>query len=414
MAALPQAPLTASPIRPSAAPDLRHQVVIVGGGSAGISVAARLHGQRRDVDIAVIEPSEQHYYQPLWTLVGAGDVPKERTVRPEASVIPKGVTWIRESVVDFQPEQNQVRTSSGRQVAYDFLVVAPGIQIDWAAVRGLPEVLGRDGVSSNWSFEMADKTWEFIRDFKGGTALFTLPNTAVKCPGAAQKIMYLADDHFRRSGVRGKSRVIFASAAPGIFGVEKYAKTLRAVVQRKGIETYFRHNLVEIRSGSREAVFEQLDTGEQVVIPYDLLHVTPPQSAPDVVKQSPLADKGGWVEVDKHSLQSPRWPNVFALGDASSLPTAKTGAGVRHQTWVVVDNLAAAMQQRDLGSRYDGYTACPLVTGYGKLVMAEFDYELRPRETFPFDQSKERYSMYLLKKHGLPLLYWQGMLRGRA
>ena len=414
MAALSQAPLTASPIRPSAAPDLRHQVVIVGGGSAGISVAARLLRRRKGVDIAVIEPSEQHYYQPLWTLVGAGDVPKERTVRPEASVIPKGVTWVREPVVGFQPEQNQVRTSSGRQVAYDFLVVAPGIQIDWAAVRGLPEVLGRDGVSSNWSYETAEKTWDFIRDFKGGTALFTLPNTAVKCPGAAQKIMYLADDHFRRSGVRGKSRVIFASAAAGIFGVEKYAKTLRAVLQRKGIETFFRHNLVEIRSGSREAVFEQLDTGEQVVIPYDLLHVTPPQSAPDVIKQSPLADRGGWAEVDKHSLQSPRWPNVFALGDASSLPTAKTGAGVRHQTWVVVDNLAAALQQRERGSRYDGYTACPLATGYGKLVMAEFDYELRPRETFPFDQSKERYSMYLLKKRGLPLLYWQGMMRSRA
>lgn len=414
MAALPQAPLTTSPTHSFSPPDLRHQVVIVGGGSAGISVAARLHRRWRAVDIAVIEPSEQHYYQPLWTLVGAGEVPKERTVRPEGSVIPNGVTWIQEAVVGFEPTQNQVRTSSGRRVGYDFLVVAPGIQIDWAAVRGLPDTLGRDGVSSNWSYETADKTWDYIRDFKGGTAVFTLPNTPVKCPGAAQKIMYLADDHFRRSGVREKSRVIFASAAAGIFGVEKYARTLRAVLQRKGIETFFKHNLVEIHPDSREAVFEKLDSGERLVIAYDLLHVTPPQSAPDVVKQSPLADKSGWVEVDRHSLQSPRWPNVFALGDASNLPTAKTGAAVRHQAWVVVDNLVAALQQRDRGSRYDGYTACPLVTGYGRLVMAEFDYELRPRETFPFDQSKERYSMYLLKKHGLPLLYWQGMLRGRA
>ena len=414
MAALPEAPHTASPAHSSAPPDLRHQIVIVGGGSAGISVAARLHRQRRDLDIAVIEPSEQHYYQPLWTLVGAGEVAKERTLRPEASVIPPGVRWLRDSVVDFEPEQNRVSTSSGQRITYDFLVVAPGIQIDWDHVKGLPEVLGRDGVSSNWSYQTAEKTWDFIRNFKGGTALFTLPNTPIKCPGAAQKIMYLADDHFRRSGVREKSRIVFASAAAGIFGVEKYAKTLRAVLQRKGIETLFRHNLVEIRPGSREALFEQLDTGEQVVIPYDLLHVAPPQSAPDVVKQSPLADKNGWIEVDKHRLESPRWANIFALGDASNLPTAKTGAAVRHQTWVVVENLIAALQQREQSSSYDGYTACPLVTGYGRLVMAEFDYELRPRETFPFDQSKERYSMYLLKKHGLPLLYWQGLLHGRA
>ncbi|HSR23101.1 MAG TPA: FAD/NAD(P)-binding oxidoreductase [Candidatus Eisenbacteria bacterium] len=394
--------------------DTSHQVVILGGGSAGLTVAARLRRRRPGLDIAVIEPSDVHYYQPLWTLVGAGVVRKEKTVRPEASVIPRGVTWLRESADCLDPERNRLRTTSGRAVAYDFLVLAPGIQVDWAGVRGLPDAVGRDGVSSNWSYETVGRTWDFIRDFRGGTALFTLPDTPVKCPGAAQKIMYLADDHFRRSGVRERTRVVFASAASAIFAVEKYARTLRTVLARRGIETFFRHNLVEILPGSRQAVFEHLDTGEHVVMRYDLLHVAPPQSAPDVVRRSPLADARGWAEVDKHSLQSPRWTNVFALGDASSLPIAKTGAAVRHQARVVVENLLAALDRREGRARYDGYTACPVVTGYGKLVLAEFDYEGRPRETFPFDQSKERYSMYLLKKHGLPLLYWQGMLRGRA
>jgi sulfide:quinone oxidoreductase len=405
---------TTGPAAPVVPADRAHQVVIVGGGAAGISVAARLQRRRPDLDIAVIEPSERHYYQPLWTLVGAGVLPKERTLRSEESLVPNGVSWIREPVVQFEPERNRVSTRSGGHVVYDFMVVAPGIQIDWGSVDGLPAALGHDGVCSNWSYDIVDRTWDFIREFQGGTAVFTLPATPAKCPGAAQKIMYLADDHFRRTGARARSRVIFASAAGGIFGVEKYARTLRRVLQRKGVETLFRHNLLEVRPASREAVFEQLDTGERVTISYDLLHVVPPQSAPDVVKRSPLADAGGWVDVDRRSLRHRRWANVFGLGDASNLPTAKTAAAVRHQARIVVDNLVAALSGREPVAVYDGYTACPVVTGYGRLVMAEFDYDCQPRESFPFDQSKERYSMYLLKRHGLPLLYWHGMLRGRA
>jgi sulfide:quinone oxidoreductase len=393
----------------------RHQhVLIVGGGTAGITVAARLRRALRSADLAIVEPSERHYYQPLWTLVGGGVCEKQASVRDETSLIPKRATWLHDAAVEFEPDENVVVTRTGRRLSYDFLVVCPGIQIDWDAVKGLPEALGRDGVCSIWSYEQADRTWDSIRQFGGGVALFTFPATPVKCPGAAQKIMYLADDHFRKTGVRDRTNVIFASAAPSIYGVEKYAKTLRKVVERKGIETHFRHNLIELRPQSKEAVFEQLDTGETVVLRYDLLHVAPPQSAPDVIKHSPLAGPGGWLELDKHTLQHPRFPNVFGLGDASSLPTAKTAAAVRAQAKVLVRNLLAARQGRPLPARYDGYTACPIITGYGKLVLAEFDYDLNPKETFPFDQSKERRSMYLLKKHGLPLLYWQGMMRGRA
>lgn len=390
-----------------------HHVVVVGGGAAGITVASKLHRALRGSDPAVIEPSEHHFYQPLWTLAGGGVFSKEKSVRREASVLPKGATWVHDSVAELHPQEDYVVTTGGRRVAYDFLVVAPGIQIDWGAVAGLEESLGRSGVGSIWSYEHVDRTWELIKGFRGGTAIFTYPSTPIKCPGAAQKITYLADDTFRRNGVRDRSRVIYASAAPSIYAVEKYARTLAGVVERRGIETRFRHNLVEIRPESRQAVFEQLDTGERVVLEYDLLHVAPPQSAPDFIKQSPLAG-GAWLAVDKHTLQHERWPNVFALGDATSLPTSKTAAAVRAQAKVVVQNLLAARAGRPLPARYDGYTACPIITGYGRLVLAEFDYDLTPRETFPFDQSKERYSMYLLKKRGLPLLYWQGMMRGRA
>jgi sulfide:quinone oxidoreductase len=390
-----------------------HQVVIIGGGTAGISVAARLSKAPNRSDVAIIEPSHKHYYQPLWTLVGGGVFPKEVTEKDEASLIPKGATWIRDAVMELYPDENYVITREGKKIGYDFLVVAPGIQLDWDKVKGLKENIGRKGVCSNYAYEYVNTTWENIQNFKGGAAIFTYPNTPIKCGGAPQKIMYLADDYFRKSGIRDRTTVIFASAMGSIFSVKKYADALDKVVARKGIETKYRHNLIEIRGETKEAIFEQLDTGETVTLPYNMIHVTPPMSAPDFIKHSPLADEAGWVEVDKHTLQHRRYPNIFGLGDASSLPTSKTGAAVRKQAPTLVKNLLAVMRGRTQTAQYDGYTSCPLVTGYGRLIMAEFDYNLQPKETFPFDQSKERYSMYLLKAYGLPKLYWHGMLKGR-
>lgn len=392
----------------------RQRVVIVGGGTAGITVAARLRRARPQIEITILEPCEHHDYQPLWTLVGGGVCAKEVTRRRQAAQIPRDTRWIRAAAVAFRPDDDLVLTSSGEQVRYDALVVCPGIQLDWNGVAGLGEAVGSDGVCSIYSYEQVDRVWKQISSFPGGTALFTFPSTPIKCPGAAQKIMYLADDWWRRSGVRGRSRIVFISAAPRIFGVDKYARTLERVVARKQIETRFRHELVAVRPDAKEATVRNLDTGEEDTLRYDLLHLAPPQSAPDVIKTSLLAGPAGWVDVDRATLQHVRYPNVFSLGDAASLPTSKTGAAVRGQAPVAVANLLALLDNRPLTAGYDGYTACPLVTGYGKLVLAEFDYDCQPRETFPFDQSKERWSMYQLKRHGLPLLYWHGMMRGRA
>jgi sulfide:quinone oxidoreductase len=320
-------------------------------------------------------------------------------------------------VREFLPEQNLVTTEQGRQIHYDYLVVAPGIQLDWAKVDGLPAALGHDGVCSNYSFETVESTWQFLRGMTAGRAIFTMPGTPVKCGGAPQKIMWLAEHHFRRAGVRGAVEVVFATAGAKMFGVKKYGDVLDRLVREREVVTRFHHNLIAVRPGSREAVFTRAEPGgapEEVVMKYELLHVTPPQSAPDFVKRSPLADAAGWVEVDKHSLQHRRFANVYALGDASSLPTSRTGAAIRKQAPVLVENLLAQMHGQAASAAYDGYTSCPLVTGYGRLILAEFDYEGQPCETFPFNQAKERRSMYLLKKYALPRLYWDGMLRGRA
>ena len=399
---------------PAQSPSRHVPILILGGGTAGLTVAARLRRADSRLDIAIIDPSEDHYYQPLWTLVGAGVFPPAASRRREADFIPSGTTWIRDRVATILPDENTVTTAGGERITYDWLVVALGIQTNWTAIPGLAEGLGTRGICSNYSFQHVAYTWECIRTFKGGTALFTMPNTAVKCGGAPQKIMYLADDAFRRQGVRDRAQVIFATPQKAIFAVEKYRHTLDQVIERRGIEARFRHNLVELRPDAREAVVEQMDTKEQSVIPYEMVHVTPPMGPPDVVRSSPLADEHGWCAADKHTLQSPTYANVFALGDSAGLPTSKTAAAIRKQAPVVVENLRAAMAGRPLAGSYGGYTSCPVVTGYGKMVLAEFDYDGQPAETFPFDQSKERYSMWLLKTQLLPRLYWHGMLRGRA
>ncbi len=393
----------------------RHTVLVVGGGTAGITVAARLRRARRGLDIAIIEPDRSHYYQPLWTLVGAGVVSKETTRREQASLIPPGADWIRDSVQSFAPERNCVVTASGDEIAYDWLVACPGIQINWDAVEGLPQALGEGGVCSNYAYEQCERTWQTIRDFKGGTAVFTMPPPPIKCAGAPQKIMYLADSWFRRAGVRDKTKIIYVSGTPSIFSVKEYAATLDKVCERKGIERHFKHKLVELRPSRREARFVHTETQAEKIIQYDMIHVTPPQGAPNVVKQSALADAAGWVEVDKHSLRHARFPNVFSLGDASSLPTSRTGAAIRAQAPVLVANLLAAMDARPQSARYDGYSACPIPTDYGKLLLCEFDYDLKPAPSFPLlDGTKEQRVYWWLKRYGLPALYWHGMLRGRA
>lgn len=390
-----------------------HRVLIIGGGTAGISVASKLCKSIEKSDIAILEPAEKHYYQPAWTLVGGGVLEKERTERSMNSVVPSGVTWIRDSAKELQPDNNNVITKGGKTLSYDFLVVAAGLEIVWNGIKGLAESIGNDSVCSIYDFNHAEKTWELIRNFTGGNAIFTQPKPPFKCPGAPQKIMYLADDTFRANGVRDKSSVTFAAPAPGIFAVKKYADALQPVLARKQIDTKYKYNLIGIRPDAREAVFENMDGGEELILKYDLLHVCPPMRAPAFIRESTISNEAGWMDVDKNTLQQPSYDNIFGLGDVTNTPNSKTAAAVRAQTPVLVSNLKAAMTNSKGDAHYDGYASCPLITGYGKVILAEFDYELKPKETFPFDQGKERRTMWLLKRYILPEYYWELLLKGK-
>lgn len=390
-----------------------HRVVVVGGGAAGLNVAGRVRRLAPSLEVILVEPSEYHYYQPLWTLVGGGVYPRERSQRSMRDLIPNGVRWIRDAAHEFRPEENAVLTRGGERITYDALVVAPGLQINWDAIPGLKEGLGRNGICSNYSFESVSSTWAQLQAFRGGRALFTIPSTPIKCAGAPLKIMFLAEDHFRRTGIRDQCDIAYMSAGAAIFRAPKYAKELVKIAGARGIDVKYKRELVALRPDAREAVFRDLDSGEEHVEKYDFIHVTPPMGALDFMKKSPLADAAGWVEVDKTTLRHVRYPNVYGIGDASSLPTSKTAAAIRAQGPVLVHNLLAGLRGVQPTDLYNGYTSCPLITGYGRLMLAEFDYNLEPCETFPFDQGRERRSMYWLKKYVMPIIYWRGLVRGR-
>lgn len=430
-----------------------HQVLIIGGGTAGIMVAAQLLRQKNARDVAIIEPSDIHYYQPAWTLVGAGTFNYEKTAKPMSSLIPKGAKWIKDKATGFDPEKNMVHTATEGDFTYDYLVVAPGLAYDYSLVPGLGEAIDKGVVCSNYTDPR--HTWNVIKNFNGGTALFTQPATPIKCGGAPQKIMYLAESYFRKSGVRKKTDVVFATSGTIIFGVKKIADTLMKVVDRKDINLRFYHKLVAIDAEKQIAWYElgkaikdggcvvysedtantlELDAtfqynykdvkvsveGDRYGIHYDMLHTAPPSVAPKFVKNSSLVNDAGWLDVDHHTMQHNKFPNIFGLGDVAALPTAKTGAAIRKQVPVVVDNIDLLIKHQKMGSMsYNGYSSCPLVTDYGKMVLAEFDYnnnftpDPKLKQMLISDSSKESWRLWILKKYGLPYLYWNKMMKGK-
>lgn len=393
------------------------KVLIVGGGNAGISTAAQLLRKKKDLQIAIIEPSDYHYYQPAWTLVGAGVFDVNKTIRREESVMPRNVKWLKEAAATFLPQENKVITKEGNNYTYDFLVVAPGIQLNWNSVKGLKETIGKNGVTSNYSFHYAPYTYECLKNIKpGDSILFTAPSTPTKCGGAPQKVMYMTADYLRKKGLLKDVTLEFVSGGSMLFGVKKYAVALQKMVDKYGIRLHFKHDLIEIDPDKKLATFKLMDGwgGVTVTKKYSMIHVTPPQSAPDFIKQSPLADAKGWIDVNKYSLQHTKFNNIFALGDATNTPNAKTGAAVRKQVPVLVSNLISLLEHKEMNAKYSGYGSCPLTVGYGKLVLAEFGYDNKVMETFPFDQSKPSWLMWLLKKYVLPWLYWHKILKGTA
>ncbi|MBL6986198.1 MAG: NAD(P)/FAD-dependent oxidoreductase [Methylobacter sp.] len=393
-----------------------YTLLIIGGGAAGASIANNMRRQNADIDMAIVEPSEVHYYQPGFTIVGGGAYTLKQTIRNEADLIHPSVTWVKDYAETFQPNDNSVSLRSGDTLSYDYLVVCPGLQLDWDKIEGLKDTLNKNNVCSNYSAETVEYTWECIQNIKEGTALFTQPPMPIKCAGAPQKIMYLAADRFRKRGTLDKFNIEFLNAGPGLFGVPFFAKALSKVVADYGIKTSFNHNLVAIDGPAKTATFEVTDSDgnkQRISKTFDMIHVTPPQSAPDFIKKSPLANAAGWIDVNPKTLQHNQYGNIFGLGDAAATPNAKTAAAVRKQVPVVVDNILSLKNNTDLKEGYDGYGSCPLTTSLDKVMLAEFSYDGKVTPSFPFlDPRKSRAIWWWGKTTGFPWLYWHLMIKG--
>ena len=405
---------------PTDVADATHEVVIVGGGAAGIAVASSLKARRPDLDIAIIEPADIHYYQPGWTMVGGGIFDPATTARTMASLIPGGVRWIKAAVAAFEPDKKVVILDGCRVVKYRSLIVASGLKLNWAAIEGLSETLGRNGVTSNYRYDLAPYTWELVQGLKKGRAVFTQPPMPIKCAGAPQKALYLSGDHWYRTGRLKDIEIDFFNAAAVLFGVKEYVPALMSYVERYHAKLQFRHTLTRIDGPARKAWFTKVDAEgkkSQVETSFDMIHVVPPQVAPDFVRVSPLADQAGWVDVDQATLRHKTFEGVYALGDVCNAPNAKTAAAARKQAPIVAYNLL-----KDHGviaggdAIYDGYGSCPLTVERGKIVLAEFGYGGKLLPSFPhwlIDGTRPSHLAWLLKERMLPPIYWMAMLRGR-
>lgn len=405
-----------------------YQIIIIGAGTGGIMAASHLLKKKITEDIAIIDPAHLHYYQPAWTLVGAGAYDFKKTEKPMRELIPAGADWIKQAVVNVHPDASSVTLADGTNLSYDYLIVSPGLVYDLSLIEGLQEAIDKGVVCSNYL--NPNYTWQCIQEFKGGTALFTQPNTPIKCGGAPQKIMYLAADYFRRTGLADKSRVIFATPGSVIFGVKVIAESLMQVIHKYGVDFRPFNDPVKIDADRKIAYFKNIRPKEDdasdsaaaeelIEVEFDLLHLAPPQVAPAFIKASGLANADGWMEVDINSMQHAKYPNIFGIGDAAALPTAKTGAAIRKQVPVMLDNIQKLMAGEEVDNyTYEGYSSCPLVTGYGKMVLAEFNYknEFIPdpklKQLLVFNSAKEHWRLWLLKKYLLPNLYWNKMMKG--
>ena len=399
--------------------DASYEIVIVGGGAAGLAVAASLKSRKSSLDIAVIDPADIHYYQPGWTMVGGGIFEASDTAKTMGSLIPRGVTWIKSAVAAFEPKDDAVILDGCRVVKYKRLIVAPGLKLAWDRVEGLEATLGKNGVTSNYRYDLAPYTWNLVKNMKEGRAIFTQPPMPIKCAGAPQKAMYLSGDHWTRAGVLKDISIDFMNAGGVLFGVKDYVPALEGYVQKYGVNLNFFHNLKAIDGEAKKAWFTVAKpdtTPTEVEVEFDMIHVVPPQIAPDFIRVSPLADAAGWVDVDQATLRHKTYDNIWSLGDVMNAPNAKTAAAARMQAPVVAQNVVDDINGRSATAQYNGYGSCPLTVERGKIVLAEFGYGGALLPSFPkllIDGTKPSRLAWWLKESFLPPFYWKGMLKGR-
>ncbi|MCD1625148.1 NAD(P)/FAD-dependent oxidoreductase [Seohaeicola saemankumensis] len=410
------APVQAARVKTSA------RIVILGAGAAGAALANRLALRLDGAKITLIDGRPEHWYQPGFTLIAAGLKPARYSVTGTTDWLPKETTLIAEYAAEIEPEASRIITASGQSVPYDYLVVATGLTLDWAAIEGFSlDMVGQNGIGAVYAGpDYAAKTWAEMDRFTsmGGQALFTRPATEMKCAGAPLKYTFLTDDYARKKGNRGKVEITYAANNKSLFGVPIVSEKVRMLFGDRGVNVVHDHVMTAIDQSRKLASFTTPDGPAE--LPYDFINVIPPQRAPDVIRNStlPWADKWtdqGWVEADMRTLRHPRFSNVFALGDVAGVPKGKTAASVKWQVPVVEDHLVAQIEGKEGTAAYDGYTSCPLITRVGRAMLVEFDYNNNLVPSFPgiIAPLEELWISWLMKEVALKATY-NAMLRGKA
>ncbi|MBM2319732.1 MULTISPECIES: NAD(P)/FAD-dependent oxidoreductase [Marivita] len=398
------------------------RIVIIGAGAGGTSLANRLVERLDGAQITVIDPRAEHLYQPGLSLVAAGLKPENYVVSKTTDWLPKSVTLIAEAASAIDPEAKTVDTAGGQSIAYDFLVVAPGLILDHDAIDGFSlDMVGKNGIGALYAGpQYAAATWQAAQAYTetGGVGLFTRPATEMKCAGAPLKHTFLIEDIARTANTRGKLDVHYMSNNDSLFGVPIVSEKVRMLFGDRGITPAYSHVLSGIDAGAKTATFVTPDGA--VTREYDYIHVIPPQRAPEVIRQSGLswADKWtdqGWVECDNATLHHLRYDTIWALGDVAGVPKGKTAASVKWQVPVVEDGLIAAIEGRASTETYNGYTSCPMITRVGRAMLVEFDYNNNLVPSFPgiIAPLEELWISWLMKEVALKATY-NAMLRGRA
>lgn len=414
--------------------NVKAKIVIVGGGAAGITMAAYLSEMIHDEDITIIEPNVKHHYQPGYTMIAGGVFDADDVVKDTKSLLPRNVKWIQDSVKELNPENNSLTTKKSGVVDYDYMVLVPGGQLNFDLIEGISrKELGKGNAHCIYDFNGAQKCYEAITKLpqkKDAQLVFADTYTKIKCGGAPKKIAFMTEDYLRNEKAREGKQVNFYTNSGSLFKPAVFGDRLEELFEQKEIKPHFQHRLVSVDTYAKKAVFEKLPAPtltatpfdanyEKVNLDYDFLHFVPPMSAPDFIKKSDVVVKqgdlkhGGWVDVDKYTMIHNRYSNIVSLGDVSSLPTSKTGAAIRIQAPIAAKNLIAIMEGKTPTEKYNGYTACPIVTEYGKVLMCEFGYDKEVMPSFSMlDPGVDRSMWWMLKKHGLKPMYYHGMLTG--
>ena len=390
-----------------------HDVVIVGGGNAGISLAAKLRRMGCH-DVAIVEPKQVHHYRPLLSYVGGGMATMEDLTRAQTKCIPDGCTWYADHVTAIDPDRSVVHLSAGRELHYNDVAVCPGSRVDWDAITGSEEAVATPAAATNYLPELAEKTWTMLSSLTAGRAVFVISERHVPCAPVGLKPLFMAADHWRRAGRLGDIDIELLVEGARLVNHDDADRELRAAAEDYGVRVRTRATVEAVFAVSQSLRVQTPEGTDELT--YDALYLAPPHRAPDWVADSDLATPAsdGFVAVDPRTLRHETHPRVWGLGDVATVGTLPSGGALRKQVPVVAHNIAAQRARRTL-RHYDGYSVAPVTTNRRELLLAEFDRDGKPQPTLTTpDLVRPRRSTFVFDRYLEPQIYWHRLLKGNV